>query len=92
MPGYGWTLVERGVSKLTHSCWYDRAGYGWSDPSPGPHAAVDVAEDLHKLLHSANVPPPYLLVGHSVGGFNTQSLRCALPRRGGWLGAHRLCR
>ena len=70
VPGYGWTLIERGVSKLTHSRWYDRAGYGWSDPSPGPYAAADVAEDLHKLLHSANVPPPYLLVGHSVGGFN----------------------
>lgn len=70
VPGYGWVLVERSVSKLTRSCWYDRAGYGWSDPSPGPHTAADIAEDLYKLLHSAGVSPPYLLVGHSVGGFN----------------------
>lgn len=70
VPGYEWNLVETGLAKITRSCWYDRAGYGWSDPSPQRRTSADVAEDLHKLLHAAGIPTPYLLVGHSVGGFN----------------------
>jgi pimeloyl-ACP methyl ester carboxylesterase len=70
VPGYGWKLVEPGIAKLTRACWYDRAGYGWSDPAPRARNAADVADDLHKLLHAAGIPPPYLLVGHSLGGFH----------------------
>ncbi len=69
-PGYGWKLLEPGIAKLTRACWYDRAGYGWSDPAPRARSAADIARDLHKLLHAAGIPPPYVLVGHSLGGFN----------------------
>lgn len=31
-PGYGWVLVQPEIAKFTRACWYDRAGYGWSDP------------------------------------------------------------
>jgi pimeloyl-ACP methyl ester carboxylesterase len=72
LPGYSWTLVEAGAARLTRACWYDRAGYGWSDPAPQARTAADVAEDLHKLLHAAGVPPPYVLVGHSLGGFHVR--------------------
>ena len=68
-PGYTWRLVEAGVAKLTRACWYDRAGYGWSDPAPRARSGTDVARDLHQLLHAAGIPPPYVLVGHSLGGF-----------------------
>ncbi len=71
-PGYGWKLVEPGIAKLTRACWYDRAGYGWSDPAPRTRTAADIAEDLHKLLHAAGIPPPYVLVGHSLGGFHVR--------------------
>ena len=70
VPGYAWKLVEPGVAKLTRACWYDRAGYGWSDAAPQARTAADVADDLHKLLHAAGIAPPYLLVGHSLGGFH----------------------
>jgi pimeloyl-ACP methyl ester carboxylesterase len=33
-----------------------------------PRTAVNVARDLHMLLHAANVPGPYVFVGHSFGG------------------------
>jgi pimeloyl-ACP methyl ester carboxylesterase len=72
LPGYSWKLVENRIAKLRRACWYDRAGYGWSDPSPGVRTAADVAEDLHKLLHSAGIPAPYVLVGHSLGGFHVR--------------------
>jgi pimeloyl-ACP methyl ester carboxylesterase len=71
-PGYGWQLVMPGIAKLTRACWYDRAGYGWSDPAPRNRSAADVANDLHSLLHSAGIRPPYLLVGHSLGGFHVR--------------------
>jgi pimeloyl-ACP methyl ester carboxylesterase len=41
---------------------------GWSDPGPWPRTARHIADELHQLLTAAAVPPPYLLVGHSVGG------------------------
>ena len=71
-PGYSWLLVEPGVAKFTRACWYDRAGYGWSDPAPGPRTSAEIVNDLHKLLRAAGVAPPYVLVGHSFGGFNVR--------------------
>jgi pimeloyl-ACP methyl ester carboxylesterase len=69
-PGYSWILVQPEVAKHTRACWYDRAGYGWSDPATGTRASSDIAEDLDKLLRTAGIAPPYILVGHSFGGFN----------------------
>ena len=70
ITGYGWKLVQPGVARMTRACWYDRAGYGWSDPAPRARTAADMATDLHRLLHTAGISPPYVLVGHSLGGFN----------------------
>src|SRR5690349_12299074 len=47
---------------------YDRAGLGQSDPAPWPRTIQDAVSDLHTLLHTARIPGPYLLVGHSLGG------------------------
>jgi pimeloyl-ACP methyl ester carboxylesterase len=79
-PGYSWLLVQPRVAMLTRACWYDRAGYGWSDAASGPRTSAAIAEDLHKLLHAANVPPPYVLVGHSFGGFNVRVFAAHYPK------------
>ena len=79
VPGYAWKLVEDGVAKLTRACWYDRAGYGWSDPAPRARTAADVVDDLHKLLHAAGIPPPYVLAGHSLGGFHVRVFAAHYP-------------
>ncbi len=63
-----WGLVQPGVAKSTRVCTYDRAGLGWSEPGPLPRDARQFARELHALLHHANVPGPYILVGHSMGG------------------------
>jgi pimeloyl-ACP methyl ester carboxylesterase len=42
---------------------------GWSEPGPLPSDAARFAKELHKLLQNANVPGPYVMVGHSLGGF-----------------------
>jgi pimeloyl-ACP methyl ester carboxylesterase len=67
-----WTLVQPEVASFAHVCSYDRAGYGWSDPAPGERASDVIATELHELLHRAGVPGPYLLVGHSFGGYNVR--------------------
>jgi pimeloyl-ACP methyl ester carboxylesterase len=49
-------------------CSYDRAGTGFSDPSPHPSSSEYVLQDLHELLRQAGIPMPIVLVGHSDGG------------------------
>lgn len=64
-----WTLVQPAVARVTRACAYDRAGLGWSDAGPMPRTAGRIADELRTLLHAASVPPPFVLVGHSYGGF-----------------------
>lgn len=71
-PGYGNLLLQRRVAEFTRACWFDRAGLGWSDPSPVKQTSAAIADDLHALLHAANVPAPYVLVGASFSGFNVR--------------------
>jgi pimeloyl-ACP methyl ester carboxylesterase len=66
--GLLWSLVQPAVAKTTRACVYDRAGLGWSDPSPKPRTAAVMVEELRVLLRTAQVPGPYVLVGHSLGG------------------------
>jgi len=71
-PGYAWSNIQPEIAKLTRACWFDRAGSGWSDPGPFPRTSAAMSHDLHELLHRAGVPPPYVLVGHSLGGLNAR--------------------
>ncbi|MBE0672353.1 MAG: alpha/beta hydrolase [Anaerolineales bacterium] len=64
----GWRDVQQGVAKATRVCTYDRAGWGWSEAGPLPRDAAQFANELHTLLQNANIPGPYVMVGHSLGG------------------------
>lgn len=63
-----WELVQPEVAKFARVCAYDRAGYGWSEPSPYPRTTETMVKELHTLLVNAKVEKPYVLVGHSFGG------------------------
>jgi len=63
-----WGTVQPEIAKTTRVCAYDRAGYGWSDTSPYELTINGMAEELHTLLVNANVPGPYVMVGHSLSG------------------------
>jgi pimeloyl-ACP methyl ester carboxylesterase len=67
-----WIKVQPQVAKFTQVCSYDRAGLGYSDNSPRRRTSKVMAEELHTLLHNAGVEPPYVLVGHSMGGYNVR--------------------
>ncbi len=70
--GYSWIDIQRETAKFSRACWYDRAGYGWSDPAPGPRTFQAIASDLHALLRAAAIPPPYVLVGATAGAFHVR--------------------
>lgn len=68
-----WRNIFPDVARFTRVVAYDRAGYGKSEPGPEPRSQVQIATDLHTLLHRANITPPYVLVGHSLGGANIRA-------------------
>jgi pimeloyl-ACP methyl ester carboxylesterase len=63
-----WSLVQPGIAAFTQVCSYDRAGMGWSEPADGLRTSEAIARELHPLLGAAHLSPPYVLVGHSMGG------------------------
>lgn len=76
-----YAFAEPGISKVTRTCVYDRANLGQSDPAPGPRGLSDLVGDLERLLKTARIPGPYVLVGTSGGGFITAGFAVAHPRQ-----------
>lgn len=67
-----WMPIQAELARQTRVCTYDRAGYFWSEPGPLPRDARSAVSALRGLLERAGEPGPYLLVGHSLGGFHMQ--------------------
>lgn len=67
-----WMHLQERLADETRFCVYDRAGLGWSEPGPLPRTSKQMVEELHILLNKANIQPPYILVGHSLGGYNVR--------------------
>lgn len=65
-----WWMVQPRIAKLSRVCVYDRAGLGLSPVGPMPRDTRAEVADLEQLLKAARVKPPYVLVGHSMGGYN----------------------
>ncbi|HEX5440938.1 MAG TPA: alpha/beta hydrolase, partial [Ktedonobacterales bacterium] len=74
-----WTPIQHAIAAFTQCCSYDRAGLGASDPWPGAHTSLQAVDDLYRLLHTAEVAGPYVLVGHSLGGLHAQLFAAHYP-------------
>jgi pimeloyl-ACP methyl ester carboxylesterase len=82
-------MVLPAVAKFTRVCAYDRPGTyaaigedmmsSRSDPIAQPRTAPEVVADLHALLQAAEVPGPYVLAGHSMGGFFARLYAATYP-------------
>ncbi|HEX3838790.1 MAG TPA: alpha/beta hydrolase [Steroidobacteraceae bacterium] len=70
---FSWVRVQLALAKRTRVCAWDRAGYGFSSPSPERQDTVHTTQDLEWALKGAGIAGPYVMVGHSLGGF--ESLR-----------------
>jgi pimeloyl-ACP methyl ester carboxylesterase len=62
-----WSWVQPEIAKFTRVCSYDRSGYGWSEPTDQDFSIDAASADLHNLLKTAQIEPPYIMVGHSFG-------------------------
>ncbi|QRK05985.1 alpha/beta hydrolase [Archangium violaceum] len=67
-PIEGWLRVWEPLSALGTVFAYNRPGIGGSGKPVVPQTGEVIVESLRALLLHANLSPPYLLVGHSLGG------------------------
>jgi pimeloyl-ACP methyl ester carboxylesterase len=74
-----WSRVQPEIARFARVCSYARAGYGYSDAGPMPRTSDRIASELHTALRSAGEKPPFLLVGHSFGGFNIRVFNGKYP-------------
>lgn len=74
-----WQRVQPAVATFARVCSYDRAGYGTSDAGPMPRTSLEEVDELHRLLQSAGEKPPFVMVGHSFGGYNARVFNGKYP-------------
>lgn len=81
IPGSDWQVIQSKIAELTRACYYDRVGLGASDPYPkASYTTQDMVNDLHTLLDNANIAEPYVLVAHSMAGFNARLYASQYPQ------------
>ncbi len=72
----GWEAVMAGLAPATQQGWalfaYNRPGIGRSEATERARDGHQVVTDLRELLRQQGLKPPYLLVGHSLGGLYQQ--------------------
>jgi pimeloyl-ACP methyl ester carboxylesterase len=83
------TMVLPAVAGFTRVCAYDRPGtyasigeddfISRSDAITQPRTAPEVVADLHALLQAADVPGPYVLAAHSLGGLFARLYAATYP-------------
>jgi pimeloyl-ACP methyl ester carboxylesterase len=63
-----WLRVQQSVAGYTRAVSYDRGGLGWSSSCDSERTPSNIARELRELLQLADIPGPYVMVGHSFGG------------------------
>lgn len=63
-----WRDIPEKLSSFATVVSYDRAGYAWSEEANTPRTGENIVRELHTALKNADIRPPYILVGHSLGG------------------------
>jgi len=63
-----WNHVQPAVESFARTISFDHAGHWGSEPGPKPRDARQLALELRAALRQAQIDPPFLLVGYSMGG------------------------
>jgi pimeloyl-ACP methyl ester carboxylesterase len=74
-----WGKVLEGASRDATVFAYNRPGYGHSEAATTPRDGRTVVEELRQVLRHKGLRPPYVLVGHSLGGLYMQLFARAYP-------------
>jgi pimeloyl-ACP methyl ester carboxylesterase len=75
-----WALVQPQIAAFTRVISYDRAGLGWSAAYTPQRTVQEMVSQLAALLSAANLPAPYILVGHSFGALLIRAYAHLRPR------------
>jgi pimeloyl-ACP methyl ester carboxylesterase len=77
-----WKSIAGPIAAFARAMLYDRVGLGRSSQLRDIRAAItadEVASRLHALLAAIDIHPPYILVGHSLGGLYMQMFARKYP-------------
>ena len=74
-----WRQLQGTLAEGTRVVAYDRAGLGRSEASDAPRTPAQIADELHAMLHAADVLPPYVLVGHEAGALHVRAFSARYP-------------
>jgi pimeloyl-ACP methyl ester carboxylesterase len=78
-----WKSIAGPIAAFARVVLYDRVGLGRSSQlrdTRTPITADEVASRLHALLAAADIHPPHILVGHSLGGLYMQMFARKYPK------------
>jgi pimeloyl-ACP methyl ester carboxylesterase len=75
-----WGNVQAPIARKTRVCAWDRAGFGFSDPSSAPQDVSHTTTDLEEAFKRAKIDGPYVLVGHSMGAYESLLFADRHPR------------
>ena len=67
-----WRRIQPVLARRYRVCAYSRAGIGGSALGPMPRDAKAIVSDFEKLVERAQLRPPYILVGYSLGGLTVR--------------------
>ncbi|MDH3680217.1 MAG: class A beta-lactamase-related serine hydrolase [Acidimicrobiia bacterium] len=63
-----WAATSESAAQFSRVFAYDRAGLGDSDLADEPRDGLRLVDELRSVLSASGHQPPYVLVGHSMGG------------------------
>ena len=66
-----WDQIQFELAENNRVCAYDRAGYFWSGPATGERSPETLAADLHAVLQTAQISPPYIFIAEGTGALTT---------------------
>jgi len=78
-----WKSIAGLIAAFARAMLYDRVGLGRSSQLRDIRVAItadEVASRLHALLAATDIHPPYILVGHSLGGLYMQMFARKYPK------------
>jgi len=75
-----WGIIPAMVSPFARVLLYDRADIGKSDSSRLKRTIPNMVSELKSIVTNENINPPYVLVGHSLGGYITRYFASRYPQ------------
>lgn len=77
----GWEQIQDSISKIATTVSYDRLGLGESSATEKPRTIDNLTNELNDFLEDNKVDGPYILVGHSLGGFIIRKFQDSYPEK-----------